>query len=84
MEQANTTVAQNNVVTAGMRGAVIGGVVGTSIGAAVGGVIGFVYKHKGKIAVAAAAAAAYHYRNEITGFITDHVGTNTSGQEMLF
>lgn len=60
-------------------GAVSGAVVGGAIGGAVGAAAGFVWQHKGKVAIAAAAVAAFVYREEITNFVTGIADGESAG-----
>ena len=62
-----------------MTGALLGGGVGVAIGGAVGAAAGFVWQHKGKVALAAAAVAAFAYREEITGFATGLISGESAG-----
>lgn len=62
-----------------MTGAVVGGGVGVAIGSAIGAAGGFMWQHKGKVAIAAAAVAAFVYREEITNFVTGIAGGESAG-----
>ena len=63
----------------GMTGALVGAGIGGVVGAAVGTVGGFVWQHKGKVAIAAAAVAAFVYREEISDFIGDKLTGDAAG-----
>lgn len=63
----------------GAVGAVSGAVVGGAIGGAVGAAAGFVWKHKGKVALAAVAATAFAYREEISDFVTGAISGESAG-----
>lgn len=60
-------------------GVVSGAVVGGAVGGAVGAAAGFVWQHKGKVAVAAVAVAAFVYREEITDFVTGIASGESAG-----
>lgn len=74
-DRSSFTVTQK----CGMTGALVGAGIGGVVGAAVGTVGGFVWQHKGKVAVAAAAVAAFVYREEITNFATGIINGESAG-----
>jgi len=63
----------------GVVGALSGAVVGAAVGGAVGTAAGFLWQHKGKVAIAAAAVAAFVYREEISDFIGDKLTGDAAG-----
>ena len=68
----------------GMTGALVGAGIGGVVGAAVGTVGGFVWQHKGKVAIAAAAVAAFVYREEITNFASGVIsGESAAGDAFM-
>jgi len=73
--RSNLTAAQKGAMT----GAVVGGGVGVAIGGAIGAAGGFLWQHKGKVALAAAAVAAFAYREEIGDFVTGITGGESAG-----
>ena len=74
-DRSSFTAAQKG----GMTGALVGAGIGGVVGAAVGTVGGFVWQHKGKVAIAAAAVAAFVYREEITDFVTGIASGESAG-----
>jgi hypothetical protein len=63
----------------GAVGAVSGAVVGGAIGGAVGAAGGFLWQHKGKVAIAAVAAVAFAYREEISNFASGVISGESAG-----
>ena len=63
----------------GMTGALVGAGIGAAVGGAIGAVGGFLWQHKGKVAIAAAAVAAFAYREEIADFVGDKISGDAAG-----
>ena len=60
-------------------GAGVGGLVGATAGGAVGAAAGFVWQHKGKVAIAAAAVVGFIYHEEIMNFVTGAASGESAG-----